>query len=197
MTPFEIKAEQFLLGQLKLGDAEAFTALYDRYKDRMAWRLLYLLKSETLVEDVFQDLFIKVWTNREHIDLEKSFSAYLYRIAENLVYDLFRKAASDQKLQEHLMVITVPLYDNAETLIIAGEQREQLYQVIEQLPPQQKEVFRLCKLEEKSYEEVAMLLGISTATVNVHLTRANRFIRAQLSATLGAYLITGWFNTHL
>lgn len=170
---------------LRDGDESAFLELYNRYKLRITGNLMKLLKSDDLVEELLQNLFMKLWDTRAQIDPEKSFRSYLFRIAENMVMDVFRKAASDKRMQMKLMSAQTEAYSHIEEKIFSKEENELLQQVIDQLPPMRKQVFTLCKLEGKSYKEVSELLGISHSTINDHLLKANRFLKQQLNPPSG------------
>ncbi|RQO65931.1 RNA polymerase sigma-70 factor [Pedobacter sp. KBW06] len=170
--------------QLKEGNKRAFEDLYNRYKYRIAGNLLKLLKSEELAEEMLQDLFMRIWDNRSSLDPEKSFRAYLFRIAENMVVDYYRKIARDRKAFDKMMSSGSEYYSHIEETIFSKERILLLHGAINLLPPQRKHVFILCKLEGKSYKEVSELLGISPSTINDHLLKANRFLKQYLNPTL-------------
>lgn len=182
MTSHFNSDERNLLQQLRSGDHKAFVEIYHRYKLRLAGNLFRMLKSQELAEELLQELFVRLWEHREHIDIEKSIKSYLFRIGENLIRDTFRKAAKDKKLQQHFTNAIAETYSHIEELMIASEMRAELYHAIELLPPKRREVFILCKLESKSYEEVSQLMKISTGTVNDHIRRANRFLKQYLTS---------------
>lgn len=173
--------EKVLLKRLKEGNYEAFEDVYGRYYQQLAGNLMKLLKSRDLVGEALQEIFMRLWYNREKIDPEKPIKAYLFRIGENLVYDIFRKATRDDKMRAYFMAFTTEAYDHIEKTLFEQENRQILHDAIEQLPPQRKKVYSLCKLEEKSYKEISELLGISTAAVNDHITKANAFLKEYLS----------------
>ncbi len=181
MEPAPNIDEKDLLLKLREGDYRAFEALYDRYRIRLAANIHRLVKSEGLAEDLLQDLFMKVWETRAQLDAAKSFRSYLFRICENLVYDLFRRAARDKRMQEHFMQHRTEIYRHIEEGIAYKETAAQLEQAIASLPPQCRKVFELFKIEGKSYQEISELLGISVSTVNNHVARANRLLKAGLS----------------
>ena len=173
--------EKALLVLVRQGDERAFEMLVHRYKRPIAKNMLRFLKSVELTEEALQDLFMKLWINRAQIDPEQPLKPYLFRIAENLIYDVFRKAARDQKLQTHLQQQHTEIFFHVEEQLMARETNELIQRVIDQLPPQRRRVYVLCKLEGLSYQEVAAELGISTATVNDHIRKANLFLRANFS----------------
>ncbi len=189
--------ERNLLLQLRAGSYEAFERVYDRYKGPLMGNLLKLLKSPDLASEMLQELFTKLWNHRASIDVERPIKGYLFRIAENLVIDMFRRAARDKEMRNYFMAHMHEAYDHIESHLFSQEYRHILQQAIYQLPPQRQQVFRLCKLEEKSYQEVSELLGISQAAVNDHITKANTFLkeyfttRPALSILLVAALLSG------
>lgn len=172
--------EQELLRRLKSGDHNAFERIFHRYKSKMAQNAVRVLRSSELSQDLVQELFIRLWEQRSKIDTDKTLGAYLYKIASNLAHDYFRKAGRDQKLREQLLAISPVTYEPIEKVIYNKEDKLLLDKALSMLPEQQRAVFTLCKVEEKSYQEVAELLNISIGTVNNHLTRANRSLRALL-----------------
>jgi len=193
MRDYSSYSDPELTRLLRDGEESAFLELYNRYKLRITGNLMKLLKSEDLVEELLQNLFMKLWDTRALVDPEKSFRSYLFRIAENMVMDVFRQAASDKRMQLKLMNAQTEAYSHIEEKIFSKEENELLQQVINQLPPMRKQVFMLCKLEGKSYKEVSELLGISHSTINDHLLKANRFLKQQLNppSSLTVAIIAG------
>ncbi|MBE5319831.1 sigma-70 family RNA polymerase sigma factor [Pedobacter sp. MR2016-19] len=169
--------EKSLLLQLKNGDERAFEILYNNYKYRIAGNLFKLLKSDDLVKEVLQELFFKIWEVRTQIDAEKSFKSYLFRIAENLVHDYFRKVAKDKRLLTKMVASGSELYLHVEEDLLSKEDAQKLQKAIDLMPPQRKMVFTLCKLEGKSYKEVEQIMGINAKTISSHMLQANRFLK--------------------
>lgn len=173
--------EKELLDRLRKGDEKAFAALYNIYKDVLGYRLLRLVKSESLTEELLQDLFMKVWENRAQIDLTKSFKSYLFRIAENSVFDLFRRANRERHILTKIQLSSSEIYTHVEEFLFKKGNKEMLHQVIDLLPTRRKEVFVLCKIEGLSYQEVADRLGTSVNTVNDHIQKATEFLKTKLT----------------
>lgn len=136
-----------------------------------------MVKISEIADELLQDVFLKVWLKKETIDSERPFKAWLYTIAQNTVYDYYRKLAQNKKMQDHLMNTFAAFYNQTEDYIYNKERSAVLQEAIEQLPPQRKEIFRLCKLEEKSYKEVAEHLNISVSTVSNQLVQATKAVK--------------------
>jgi len=143
-------------------------------------KLLRLTASESLADELLQETFITLWEKRQQIIPELSIKSWLYKVAVNNVYLTYRKIAIDKKLQEHLIVNFAEAYSHIEEAIYLTENKEILYKAIDQLSPQRREVFTLCKLDGKSYDEVAGILGISSNTVSSHMVKATQAIRQYL-----------------
>ena len=168
---------KLLIKQLQQGSGQAFTLLYDKYSKQLYRNILRLVKDEDIAKELLQDLFLKIWESRGNINPEKSFKSFLYKVAENLVYGYFRKIAKDNRLIAKIVISYVDFDTNAEEAMISNENHGLLKKAIENLPPQRKQVFTLCKLDRKSYEEVSIELGISTATVSDHIVKANKAVK--------------------
>jgi RNA polymerase sigma-70 factor (family 1) len=181
--------EKQLLSLLKEGDENAFFEIYHLYKDRIGYRLLRLLRSDELAEEVLQDVFMKVWAGRENIDPELSFKSYIYRIAQNLVIDLMRRATKERAIYDHIMASSSELYSHIEENIYRKENEQLLHSVIDMLPPQRKKVFLLFKIEGKSYKEISEELGISHSTIKEHIQKATVFVKERLTASSGLQLL--------
>lgn len=172
--------QKSLLTDLKMGDENAFNGIYEAYSKPMYLKILGMVKDKDIADELLQELFIKLWDNREKIIPEKAFQSYLYTIAKNLVYNYFRKIASDNSLIEQLLLRGTEHYLNAEELLLNKETSELLKNAIDQLSPQRKLVFELCKIEGKSYEEASKILDISIATINSHMTKSLQSIKSYL-----------------
>lgn len=174
--------EQDLLSQLKSGNEQAFHKIYKLYSASLYSSLLSLVKSHREVQEILQDVFLKIWTNRQSIDIEKSFRSYLFKIAENKAYDFFRKTVRDKKRRDQLIDMATTECDLSEELFFTNNNMEVLENAIDSLPAQRKQVFRLCKIEGKSYKQVSELLGISVSTISDHIVKATKTIHVYINS---------------
>lgn len=169
--------EKELLAKIADGDQRAFESLYAIFSPRIYKRTLQLVRNQVLAEEVLQDVFLKIWDRRKQLNNEKSFQALLYTIATNMVIDLFRKAAIDQRMLENFIRESADSFDPS---LESGEElaRFQVDQLLNMLPEQRRNVYKLVKLEQKSYEEVAAILGISKSTVSDHIVKATKALKS-------------------
>jgi RNA polymerase sigma-70 factor (ECF subfamily) len=177
---FEDTELQYLLARLHNNDERAFNKLYSTCFRPIYRRVFSLVKDEAVADELVQDLFLKLWQNREDIDPQQSFEAYLFTIAQHLVYDHFRRIAKNKRLVARLLLNATDYYLHSDILLETKESRELLQKAIDQLSPQRREVFTRCKIEGKTYEETGLELGISVPTVNSHMTQSMKLVREYL-----------------
>jgi RNA polymerase sigma-70 factor (ECF subfamily) len=143
--------------------------------------LLALVKSPEMAEDLVHEIFLKLWEIREKLEIKTNFSAYLFRICHNKAADATKKIAGERLLRSELL----RYYQDFST----DEQRsqEELYQydalaeqALDNLSPQSRKVYELCRREGKSYREVAEELHISPYTVKEHMSKALTSLRSFL-----------------
>ncbi len=169
--------QNLLLLQLRAGQMAAFNKLYTMYSPRLYVHLLKFLKSPELVEEVLQEVFVRVWQNRESIVPEKGFNSFLYTIAHNLAINMIKKINRDRALQMEVWASSISYYLHTEENLLDKERMAIMNQAIATLTPKRREILLFCKVEGKSYKEVAELLGISVSTVSNQLVNALQDIR--------------------
>jgi RNA polymerase sigma-70 factor (family 1) len=172
--------EEELLALLVASNRPAFKQLYVAYYRKIYAYALKFTKSTFLAEDITQDVFLKIWENRESLKDVKFFKGYLFTICKNRVLTMLSRAAHEVKIKDLIVAGTAHFHSDTEFKIQNEEYERLLNQAIESLPPQRKLIFKLCKIEGKCYDEVATQLGISAGTVNDHIVKATRAIREYL-----------------
>ncbi len=191
MKTISITSEEDLLQKLRRGDREAFKELYDLYHRRLTLKLVYLLKSEELAQDVLQDIFVKIWEIRETIDPSGNFGGLLYKMAANLAKNVFRKSIYDQLMRSEFA--KNDSYSPFEDLDDASNAKTILNIALDRLTPRQREVYYLHKIEGMSYREISKLLSISDSAINHHIQQANKQLKELLKTD--RLLIISFFNS--
>lgn len=169
-------SEEGVLLRMMQGDESAFTIIYRHYHPSLYIYLLKFCKIPSLAEDLVHDVFLKIWEIRDRINPELSFSGYLYRIARNHVIKTIEKLATDQVLREQLLRQLQNSSAGPEQLVRSKEYDRLFHEALTRMPPQRLNVFRLCRQEGRSYDEVAAMLGISRNAVKKHMVLGMRFI---------------------
>lgn len=110
--PLDIERE--LIRKLINGDKIAFSHLFSFYKSQVLYYCVHFVKDKEIAEDITQDIFLTVWEKKEDIRIEQSFSAFLYTIARNRIYDIFRSLSARSVLYEKLMEQAIDYVDDVE-----------------------------------------------------------------------------------
>ena len=85
--------EKDLVISLGKGCEKAFKELYNLYSGPLLGFIFNIVKSKTHAGEILQESFIKIWNNREKIDPDQQFRAYLFQVTKNTIYDFFRQGA--------------------------------------------------------------------------------------------------------
>jgi RNA polymerase sigma-70 factor (ECF subfamily) len=166
-----------LIKLLNQGNTLAFDALYFRYHKVIFANVLKFVKKQEEAEELLQDVFVALWQNKHKINSHQSILGWLTIVSHNKSINYLNKAVKLSLTQNGILPLEIA--DLPEINDPYFElQLKALEEAINQLPPKKKEVFLLCKLQGKTYEETATILGISVNTVKEHIKTASKFIKA-------------------
>ena len=171
--------ERTLVLQLKEGNENAFTTLYETY-----WAKVYnfsrlYLTSSTEIEEVVQDVFVKVWEARIFIKENENFKGFLFITTRNIIFNQFRKSFNENAYKLAVLKSASESYSIEEEMV-ASDLHIYINKLIEELPPRQQEVFKLSREKHLSYREIAQQLDISEKTVERHINEALKFLRKNI-----------------
>ena len=176
MTALFTNNESTWIKKLKAGDKKAFDLVFEHYKNYLYLFIRKALPSEELPEGIVQEVFISLWLNRDNLDEDKPLKPWLFTIARNQIYDHLRKIYSKRKYLDTLLSDYSVNSGAAANEAEYWEFERYLSEKINQLPERRREIFKLAKLEGKSYREIATLLKISENTVDMQMRSANSAI---------------------
>lgn len=161
---------------IKEGDEKAFEMVFVTYFNKVKYFIFGLIKSEEDAEELAQDIFVKLWVNRESVDFEKSLGSYLHTSARNATINFLKSKfvrdsyVSDQLHQEEGNESTEEGYYAQETALL-------IKMAVSQMPEKRKTIFELSREKGLSNDEIASQLGISKKTVENQLSLALKEIR--------------------
>lgn len=185
-TPFN---EAKMLSLLVQGSEYTFTRIFDRYQPRVFAAALDLLKSRELAKDVVQEVFLKVWTRREAFENVRNLEAFIFTMAKNITLNVLRKKATEVAAAYQYAIRRDTACSTAEHPLADQQYAALLKETLEKLPPQQRRVYELSRMEGLTHEDIALRLNISDRTVNNHMNTALRFIRESLEPHMGLILL--------
>ena len=169
-----------LLEQFKTGDRVAFERIYMEYSPKVYRFSQRYMNNICDIEEIVQDVFVRLWDARMNINSTLNFDNYLFTITRNLIFNRHRARVNEVYVQDTVLASFEKEYDISEDEIIAQDLSQYIDKIIEQLPPKQQEVFNLSRRQMLTYREIAQQLGISEKTVEAHIYQSLKFIRKEL-----------------
>lgn len=153
------------------GSNESFDTLLCRYQDRVYSYILHIVKNRDTADDIFQETFVKAITTIKQGRYSESgkFSAWIMRIAHNLIIDFFRQEKSENKLSADTDDVDIfnrrDLCDgNIEDFLVNEQIQDDVRRIMMSLPDAQREVIEMRFYKDMSFKEIADATGVSINT---------------------------------
>jgi RNA polymerase sigma-70 factor, ECF subfamily len=173
------------------GDTGALEALIDKHQSLVAGTVARMLGSNSDVEDIAQQVFIRVWKSARRYVPRAKFTTWLLKITRNLVFNELRrtKRHAHVPLQPEPGVEDPPVKDETnlapDASLLELELRRKIEEAILQLPETQRLALVLRRYEQLSYEQIGEVLDLSVPAVKSVLFRARTELRSRLNKYLG------------
>ena len=181
----EITDEELMMNY-GAGDADAFNILYQRYKAPM-YRYVLRQCGPQAVDELFQDIWLKVIKARSNYQVKASFKTWLYHLARNRIIDLYRKnniRPIDNNADE-LDSLANTTFEQPEKQLQIQDQYQALLEAISELPAEQKEAFLLREEAGLSVEQIAETCGVNAETAKSRLRYAVNKLRQKVNFKAG------------
>ena len=177
-------SDEYLLSLLGKGDEQAFTIIYQRYH-----KLLYVvaykyLKNDCSAKDSVQQIFYRLWESRSVLIINMNLRNYLYTMLKNHLLNEIRNNYMAMEKNYEFAQEKVEYEDDVLDTIEKKEIEEQLYQAINGLPEQKKQVCLYKLRGNLSNLEIANKMGISVPTVKTHYAQAVKMLREHFNKFL-------------
>ena len=177
-----VKKEFEYIRELSRGNHKAYDYLFLKYYPKVNYFIRQLVKSDEVAKDLSQDIFEKIWINREQMSQVESFNSYIFRMAKNSALNhlehLQIKSDYETKYEHNDNDLSI------EEEIDARDLQLLVQLAVDSMPPQRKKVFQLSREEHLKNKEIAEQLNLSEKTVKNHLTIALKEIREAIKILL-------------
>jgi len=139
-----------------------------------------MIRTQTLAEELTQEIFIKIWQHREKLNEVTNPEAYILTIATRHTLDQIKRQLNESRMLEKFSAIMPHSHNDTDETLLLRDRAALVQQAVDQLPPQQKAVYLLSRQEGLDYDAIGRQLNISPNTVRNHLVKALQSIRSYL-----------------
>ncbi len=174
------KIDRKIIQAIKRGDTKSFEQLYWLYKDKLYFFTLRYTKSRELTEEIVQEVFIKIWSQREKLDHHLNFDHFIFKIAKHHLLNCIKSELTRQKYQHDAISLKPDYQENTEHTVIYQDLLKVANQAVNNLSERRKLIFRMNRNDGLTYREIAQKLDISVNTVEVQMCKALHTIRQHL-----------------
>jgi RNA polymerase sigma-70 factor (ECF subfamily) len=169
-----------VITELAKDNDSSLEELFNYYYPRLFNFSRSFLKIEEGIDDILQEVFVKIWQNRKKKENSSTFNSYIFTITRNLLLNELRRRLNNQNIKEEVRKLSVASEYSLLEQIEYQDLKEMVDNIVNELPERQKEIFVLSRTEGLSHQEIAEKLKISTKTVEYHITLAVRFLKDKL-----------------
>jgi len=173
-------SDKQLFKEVSEGDERAFQHLFTRYYPRMISFAGMMVKSPFAAEEIVQEVFIRLWEQREVLAEVKSPENFVFIVIRNHTFNYLRAAANEQNRREQLWEA---LQQRAadETITLEMQEADQFFEkILAKLSPQQQKIFRMSREEGFSHQQIADELQLSKDTVKKHIANSLKVFKSYL-----------------
>jgi len=169
-------SDEALVQQIQCGKLVAFDILYQRYNDKVYYKVLMIVKKPEDARDIVQNVFWKVYQQLPTLQLKRKFKSWLLTIAKHDSIDHLRRLGWEKSFLLSLDWEIIEWEDKASSPegFVIGD--EQLKDALQQLRPQWHEIISL-HMQGYTFEEIALRLGLSVGSVRTYLSNARKTLR--------------------
>ena len=168
------QSDEELYRLMRKGNQDAFAELYERREPALYRFALHMSGSTAVAEEISHEVFIQLMAASTRFDETRgSLESFLYGIARNLIRVVRRQGPVAETVDR-------PFEHDILGDLIGNETTAALHRTLRDLPERYRSVIILCDLEERSYEDVARLIGRPVGTVRSRLHRARALLSAKL-----------------
>ena len=170
-----------LLWNISVNDDEiAYRSLFEHYYAALCLFAKRYIEDRDVREDIVQDIFFNIWEKRKSISTNISARNYLVTCVKNLSLNYLRKQGYKEDYQKKI-IDNPPIYSNGEEdLYMLNELETLLEQTLAKLPPEYRMAFEMSRMEQKSMDEIAEIMGVSVRTVERYRNKALDILKKEL-----------------
>jgi RNA polymerase sigma-70 factor (ECF subfamily) len=173
-------SETDIIGRIRQGDVEQFESLFRSSYVSLVRYARTLIKDQDDAEEIVQDLFYRIWQDREKIKIESSLNGYLFRAVHNRCLHFIEHNRIVVKHAEEMSFRIPESPESPSDILNYKELQARIAVILEKLPERCGKIFYMNRFEGLKYNEIAEKLSVSVKTVEANMGRALREFRKEL-----------------
>jgi RNA polymerase sigma-70 factor (ECF subfamily) len=176
-----MNGESEIIGRIRNGDKGQFESLFRSSYVSLVRYAKTLIKDHDTAEEIVQDLFFKLWQDREKLNIESSLNGYLFRSVHNRCLHYIEHTRVVERHAVEMAYGDIEVQDSPSDILNYKELQEKVARIIERLPERCGLIFTMSRFEGLKYSEIATKLSVSIKTVEANMGRALKEFRRELS----------------
>jgi RNA polymerase sigma-70 factor (ECF subfamily) len=169
-----------IIGRIRQGDVKQFESLFRSSYVSLVRYARTLLKDQDTAEEIVQDLFCRIWKDREKLKIESSLNGYLFRSVHNKCLHFIEHNRIVVKHAEEMSYRQPETSESPSDILNYKELQAKIASILEKLPERCGQIFCMNRFEGLKYNEIAEKLSVSVKTVEANMGRALKEFRKVL-----------------
>jgi RNA polymerase sigma-70 factor (family 1) len=178
-----------LIENIRKGDIRSFERVFTLYAENLVRYAATIVKDTDDAEDIVQQLFVSIWEKKGIPDVNISIKNYLYKSVYNTSLNKLKQLKVKEEYATHITYVSDGLTAGASALLEQKETASVIEQAIDGLPEQCRLIFKMSRVEQLKYQEIANQLGLSIKTVENQMGKALKHMREQLKDYIVVFII--------
>lgn len=170
-----------IIRRIRNGDTGQFESLFRSSYVSLVRYAKTLIKDHDTAEEIVQDLFFKLWQDREKLNIESSLNGYLFRSVHNRCLHHIEHARVVERHAEEVSYRQTESQESPSDILNYKELQEKVARILEKLPDRCGKIFTMSRFEGLKYTEIAEKLSVSIKTVEANMGRALKEFRKELT----------------
>lgn len=154
-------------------NAHQFQYMILSHSDKSYRMALSILKDKSIAKDALQELMMRLWEKRDHLDAIVNYKAFVLTSMRNLCLDMIRKSVHSEEICADVEYHAPNPYQQTEQTDMVNH----IYKLIDTLPELQRTILRMKDVEEFDLKEIAQIMSMTENAVTVNLSRARKKMR--------------------
>ena len=182
-----------IVSRLQKSDEKVFKHLFDEHYKTLVISANQILQDESASKDAAQEVFIQLWKSREKLSDKMHFASYLKRGVINRAINILKSRRHHMGSGDAALSFVKTKEHNPQDVLEGNDLKKVIYTAIDQMPDKCREVFILCRIDQRPHKEIAALLDISTKTIENQMTKALKILKKAVEEYRSRTLIILFF----